>query len=79
MKISRGTIKRLHVNQQVIARNRKLGTNNPPLTIQTSRGPIPANEAAINGPSRLIYSPHKPLRCGARLWIETRAEVEVLP
>lgn len=77
MNIRKETIKRLHVNQQVIARNRKLGTNDPPLTVQTSGGPHPATEVEIKGPSKLIYSPHKPLNCGARLWIETKAELEL--
>ena len=33
------------------------------------------NEVIIDGPSKVIYSPDKPLSCGARVWIETRSEV----
>jgi hypothetical protein len=29
----------------------------------------------ILGPSEMIYSPDKPRACGAKLWIETDAEV----
>ena len=30
----------------------------------------------IKGPSKVVYSPNKPLSCGARVWIETEAEIE---
>jgi hypothetical protein len=29
----------------------------------------------IIGDCKVIYRPHKPLSCGARLWIETKGEV----
>jgi hypothetical protein len=73
--LAAGTIKRLHVDKQVIARNRKNGTNDPAITIQTSKGPHKAFNVKVNGPSEFIYSPHKPLSCGARLYIETTSEV----
>ena len=31
----------------------------------------------ILGPSSMIYSPDKPRKCGARLWIETDDEVVI--
>ena len=31
----------------------------------------------ILGPSEMIYSPDKPRKCGARLWIETDSEVVI--
>lgn len=49
----------------------------PVFTVQTSRGPIHGTSVDIRGASRLVYSPGKPLSCGARVWIETKAEVEV--
>lgn len=76
--LKEGTIKRLHVNKHVIAQNRKNGTNLPPITVQTSKGPLKAQEVLIMGPSKFVHSPHKPLACGARLWIETRAAVRVV-
>jgi hypothetical protein len=33
---------------------------------------------AIHGSSKVVYSPDKPLSCGARVWIETQADVEVI-
>ena len=75
MKFPAGIIKRIHVDKRVIAQNLKNGTNLPPITVQTSMGPHKAYEVQIRGPSVFKYSPTKPLSCGARLWVETRAEV----
>jgi hypothetical protein len=67
----------IHVNQAVIARNRKTGENKPPLIVRTYKGSTPAQEVEIRGPSKLVNRPHAPLACGARVWIETTAEVVV--
>jgi hypothetical protein len=68
----------IHVNQQVIARNRKTGSNDPPLIVRTYKGVEHAHTVEIKGPSKLVNSPHNPLSCGARVWIETQAEVVAL-
>jgi hypothetical protein len=68
----------LHVNQHVIARNRKNGTNDPPLIVRNYKGSKPAHEVVIHGPSKLVSRPHNPLSCGARCWVETEAPVEIL-
>ena len=65
----------IHVNQHVIKRNSKLGENNPVLTVKTYNSNTYAHTVEIQGPSRIIYSPNKPLSCGARVWIETTAPV----
>lgn len=72
-----GTIKRVHVDRRVIAANTKTGRTDPPITVQTSKGPLKAMAVHIEGPSRFVYSPAKPLGCGARLWIVTRAELRL--
>jgi hypothetical protein len=69
-----GTIKRLHVDRRVIAQNRNSGRNDPAITIQTSKGAFKAHEVRVSGPSRFVQS-QKPLSCGARLWVETNAEI----
>jgi len=33
---------------------------------------------SFNGPSKIIYSPNKPLGCGARVWIETESEITII-
>ena len=72
-----GIIKRIHVNQHVIKRNQKTGEKKPVLTVKTSKSNDYGHEVKINGDSKVIYSPDKPLSCGARVWIETYAEVEI--
>jgi len=66
----------VHVNQHVIKSNRTNGENNPVLTVKTYKSNTYAHEVVIHGPSRIIYSPDKPLSCGAHVWIETEANVE---
>jgi hypothetical protein len=67
--------KRIHINQHVIRANKKNGTNDPAITVKTSKENVYAHGVDIDGPSSVIYSPDKPLSCGARVWIETHAQV----
>lgn len=68
----------IHINQHVIRSNKKNEENEPVISIKTYKGNTYAREIAIKGDSKVVYSPNKPLACGARVWIETEAEVEVL-
>ncbi len=70
-------IKRIHVNQHIIKRNAKTGEREPVLTCKTSKSNIYGSEVEILGPCRVIYSPDKPLSCGAKVWIETESEIEI--
>ena len=65
----------IHVNQHVIKSNRKNNVNNPVLTIKTYKENRYAHEVELLGPSKVVYSPDKPLSCGAHVWIETQSEV----
>jgi len=65
----------IHVNMHVIRKNKKKGERNPTITVKTYKTNTYAHEVEILGPSKVIYSPDKPLSCGARLWIETHSEV----
>ena len=67
----------VHVNQHVIRKNTKTGASEPPLTVKTYKDNQYATSVRIDGPCRVVYSPDKPLACGARVWIETEANVEV--
>jgi hypothetical protein len=69
----------IHVNQHVIKANAKSGANDPVLTVKTYKSNTYAHAVEINGPSRLIYKPNNPLSCGAKVWLETDAEVTCLP
>ena len=68
----------IHVNQHEVKANNKNGTNNPVLTVKTYKTNTYAHRVKIHGESEVVYSPNKPLSCGARVWIETQAEVEII-
>ena len=67
--------KRIHINTHKIKANKKNGTNDPVITVKTSKENIYGSDVMILGESRVVYSPNKPLSCGARVWIETDSEV----
>ena len=68
---------RIHVNQQKIRSNKKHNLNEPVITVKTSKSNTYGHEVELLGPSKIIYSPDKPLSCGARVWIETEGEVKI--
>jgi hypothetical protein len=72
---ARGMKTIVHVNQHVIKSNLKSGEVDPVLTVKTYKTNTYAHEVEITGPCKVIYSPDKPLSCGARVWIETQSEV----
>ena len=70
----------IHVNQHKIKSNTKNKTDEPVLTVKTYKDNTYAHEAILKTKDgsvigRVIYSPHKPLSCGARVWIEVDTEV----
>jgi len=69
---------RIHINQHKIRSNLKNNLNEPVITVKTSKDNRYAREVKILGESKVIYSPKKPLSCGAKVWIETEAKVELL-
>jgi hypothetical protein len=70
-------MKRIHVNMHKVRANKKHGTNEPVLTIKEGKSNTYCHEVDILGPSKLVYRPDKPLSCGARVWIETDAEIKI--
>ncbi len=58
----------IHVHQQ------KIKKGEPAIIVRTYKGSTHYTSVEILGPSTMIHSPH-PDRCGARVWIETEAEV----
>ena len=68
----------IHVNQHIIKSNNKNKENKPVLTIKNYKENIYAHEVEILGNSKIIYSPLKPLSCGAKVWIETDSEVKII-
>ena len=70
-------IARIHVNQHVIKANAKNGENNPIFTVKQGGNNTYAHNVKVKGEMELVYSPDKPLSCGAKVWIETRGDIEL--
>lgn len=58
----------IHVHQQLIRKGE------PAIIVRTYKGSEHFTRVQINGPSVMVHAP-EPDRCGARVWIETEAEV----
>jgi hypothetical protein len=72
-------ITRIHVNQHNIKANSK-GADLPVLTVKDYKENRKVNHVQIldsvgNVVATVVYSPDKPLSCGAKVWIETECEV----
>jgi hypothetical protein len=68
-------ITRIHVNQHTIKSNRKNGLQAPVLSVKRNGKTIYASNVSVLGPCKVVYSPGKPLSCGAEVWLETKADV----
>jgi len=68
----------IHVNQHIIKSNRKNDATEPVLTVKTYKDNFYAHEVEIKGDCRVIYSPDKPLSCGAHVWIETQGQIIII-
>ena len=75
----------IHVNSKTIQSNAKNGTRVPPITVRRGRNKrlgyghrvqvlLPDGSIAVE----FVYSPERPLSCGARLWAETDLEVRLI-
>ena len=69
---------RIHINQHVIKRNAKTGEREPVITCKTYKENKYGHEVEIKGNCKIIYSPDKPLSCGAKVWIETDSDIVVV-
>ena len=67
--------KYIHINQNIIKRNAKTGERNPVVTVKTYKSYHYGHEVSIQGDSKVVYRPDKPLSCGAKVWIETHGSV----
>lgn len=68
---------RVHVNQHHIRANAKDGGDRPVLTVKDYKENRKCNEVTFTN-GRVVYSPDKPLPCGARVWIETDDPVQIV-
>lgn len=66
----------VHINMHHIKHNQSHEDKKPVITIKRDGQNIYCNRVKIDGPCEIVYSPEKPLSCGARVWLETTANVE---
>ena len=72
------TIKRIHINQHNIRHNAKNPDElRPVVSVKTSVSNTKGFNATVRGECKVVYSPDKPLSCGAKVWIETHDTVVV--
>jgi len=67
----------IHVNRQIIAANAKNGTDEPSIIVRNYKTRRNVKSVRILG-SSIISQNRNPLSCGARVWIETESEIEVI-
>lgn len=68
----------INVNKQTIAQNNKAPDGadlDAPIRVMMGSRIEYVHEVQILGPSVVIHRPEKPLKCGAKVWIETEAPV----
>jgi hypothetical protein len=72
-------IKRIHINQHNIRWNAKnpLESHKPVMSVKCGNIKYVGHSAEVLGESKVVYSPEKPLSCGAKVWIETTAQVNL--
>ena len=66
---------RIVVNRHIAKANRDKGRDDPPLSVQTSKGIRRAKRIRFLADGKeigvLIYAPDNPLKCGATIYFET--------
>jgi hypothetical protein len=73
-----GKLKRIHVNRQKMAKNRKQIRQVPVIGIEVSgMKKMYGHTVEIQG-SSVVKQRDVPLKCGARAWVETRGAVTIL-
>ena len=73
----------IHINQHKIRSNQKTGEREPLITCKTYKDNTYAHAVSVMDKEgteacKIVYSPDKPLSCGARVWIETTNEIKIL-
>ena len=72
------SLKIIHINRNIIQENLKNGTSKPVVRVEEKGKVRYCMEVELLGPSKMVYSPDKPRKCGARLYIETHCPVKLI-
>lgn len=75
-------INKIHVNQHVIRKNRKDGERNPPLTVKNYKSNTYGSKVEILDDAgkvvcEVVYTPDKPLSCGAEVYVRTSSDIRI--
>ena len=70
-------MKIIHINRNIIQSNALHNERKPVCRVQDGASVRYAMSVSILGPSRMVYRPDNPRPCGAKLWIETEADLEL--
>ena len=68
----------VHVNTHKIKHNHNHQDRQPVIAVKKGNSNLYGKEILIPGGCRIIYSPDNPLNCGARVWIESLYEVQII-
>jgi hypothetical protein len=68
----------IHINRNIIQQNAKHNRTEPVVRVEQHGKVTYCMEVIINGPSRMVYRPNNPRPCGAKLWIETEAPLDLI-
>ena len=68
----------IHINRNIIQQNARRKETKPVCRVQNGNDVRYCMEVNIKGPSRMVYRPDNPRPCGAKLWIETESDVELI-
>jgi len=73
----------IHINQHKIRSNQKTGEREPVITCKTYKDNTYGHSVSVMDKDgqeacKIVYSPDKPLPCGARVWIETQNKIKIL-
>lgn len=74
-------LKRILINKHVVKANLKHDRRDPVISVQESGSVTYGNAIDIIHKGKVIgtfvYRPDKPLKCGASVWFETRADLDI--
>ena len=68
----------VHVNTNIIQQNQKTSHKKPVITVKQGNNNQYGYEVEIPGGCRVVYSPTRPLSCGAKVWIESLYPVNLI-
>jgi hypothetical protein len=68
----------IHVNQQVLKKNKKYQTKEPVILVKQGIRTTYCHEVKIAGASRLVYRADAPKCSGASVWLEVDPAIEVI-